>query len=101
MGAVFPSNEWLKRFEEKLNSDAQYAKIAKKWEGDLLFVIEPEGNLKEQMILYLDLWHGKCRSTAILDEIGERLGVCYYCQQIAEKFQDGVCQSCYDRDFAQ
>lgn len=72
MSAVFPTDEWLKRFEEKLNSDEQYAKIAKKWEGDLTFVIEPEGNLKERMILYLDLWHGKCRSTAILEEIGEK-----------------------------
>ncbi len=41
-----------------------------------------------------------CNSGEILDEIGERLGVCYFCQQIAEKFQDGVCQSCYERDFA-
>ncbi|HAV78294.1 MAG TPA: hypothetical protein DCX53_13180 [Anaerolineae bacterium] len=61
MTAVFPSDEWLKGLEEKLNSDRKYAEIAKDWEGDLVFVIEPEGNLKEQLTFYLDLWHGSCR----------------------------------------
>lgn len=62
MSAKFPSSEWLQGLEEKLNSDEKYARIAKNWEGDLLFVIEPEGNLEKQLIFYLDLWHGACRS---------------------------------------
>jgi putative sterol carrier protein len=45
----------------KLNSDERYAQIAKNWEGDLFFFIEPDGNLQEQLTFYLDLWHGKCR----------------------------------------
>ena len=61
MAAVFPSEEWLQGLETKLNSDEKYADVAKNWEGDLFFVIEPEGNLKEQLTFYLDLWHGKCR----------------------------------------
>jgi len=61
MNAVFPSEEWLKGLEAKLNSDEKYAEIAKNWEGDLFFFIEPDGNLKEQLTFYLDLWHGKCR----------------------------------------
>jgi len=61
MTAVFPSEEWLKGLEDKINSDARYAEIAKSWEGDLFFFIEPEGNLKEQLTFYLDLWHGSCR----------------------------------------
>jgi len=61
MAAVFPSVEWLKGLEAKLNSDERYADIAKNWEGDLLFFIEPEGSLKEQLTFYLDLWHGTCR----------------------------------------
>ena len=62
MSAQFPSLEWLRGLEQKLNSDEKYAQIAKKWEGDLLFFIEPEGNLKERLTFYLDLWHGACRS---------------------------------------
>jgi len=61
MAAVFPSEEWLKGLYEKLNSDEKYTEIAKNWEGDLFFFIEPEGNLKDQLTFYLDLWHGKCR----------------------------------------
>ena len=61
MKAIFPSEEWLKGLEEKLNSDERYGEVAKNWEGDLFFFIEPEGNLKEQLTFYLDLWHGKCR----------------------------------------
>lgn len=69
MAAVFPSAEWLQSLEEKLNSDGRYAEIAKNWEGDLCFVIEPEGNLKEQVIMYLDLWHGACRKTELWSEV--------------------------------
>ena len=61
MAAVFPSEEWLNGLEDKLNSDAHYHNVAKNWEGDILFFIEPEGNLKEHMTFYLDLWHGTCR----------------------------------------
>src|SRR5512147_2756719 len=61
MTAIFPSEEWLKGLEVKLNTDERYGEIAKNWEGDLVFQIEPEGNLKEKLMFYLDLWHGKCR----------------------------------------
>lgn len=61
MTAIFPSEEWLKGLNEKLNSDEKYRQIAKNWEGDLFFSIEPEGNLKERLTFYLDLWHGTCR----------------------------------------
>jgi putative sterol carrier protein len=62
VSAQFPSPEWLQGLEEKLNKDKKYAQIAKNWEGDLIFFIDPEGNLKERLTLYLDLWHGTCRS---------------------------------------
>jgi putative sterol carrier protein len=61
MAAIFPSEEWLQGLESKLNSDARYQEIAKNWEGDLLFLIEPDGNLKVRLTFYLDLWHGQCR----------------------------------------
>jgi putative sterol carrier protein len=62
MAAIFPSEEWLQGLKTKLNMDAHYSEIAKNWEGDLFFVIEPEGNLKERLTFYLDLWHGTCRN---------------------------------------
>ena len=61
MAVIFPSEEWLAELEAKLNSDSRYHEIAKNWEGDLFFFIEPDGNLKERLTFYLDLWHGTCR----------------------------------------
>src|SRR5574338_617434 len=61
MAAIFPSEAWLYGLESRLNSDSRYHEIAKNWEGDLLFFIEPDGNLKERLMFYLDLWHGQCR----------------------------------------
>ena len=71
MSAQFPSLEWLQGLEEKLNSDEKYAQVAKNWEGDLLFIINPEGNLNEQLTFYLDLWHGACRSVDFNPEPGK------------------------------
>ena len=59
--AIFPSAEWMQAINHKLNTDEKYAQIAKNWEGDIFIIMEPKGNLKEQITVYLDLWHGKCR----------------------------------------
>lgn len=59
--AVFPSEEWVQAVVDKLNTDERYAQIAKNWEGDLRYVIEPGGALSDALWIYMDLWHGKCR----------------------------------------
>jgi putative sterol carrier protein len=59
--AEFLTEEWLNSFEEKLNTDRQYAEIAKKWEGDINLLISPGEKLDEPVTVYFDLWHGKCR----------------------------------------
>ncbi|HUI90188.1 MAG TPA: SCP2 sterol-binding domain-containing protein [Anaerolineales bacterium] len=61
MPAVFPSADWLNLLEDKLNNDSHYNEVAKKWEGDLLIDIQPAGTLTQRLLLYFDLWHGKCR----------------------------------------
>ncbi len=61
MSAVFPSAQWLDALCDKLNKDARYNQVARQWEGDLIFDIQPEGRLREAVRMYLDLWHGKCR----------------------------------------
>ncbi len=61
MAAKFPSEEWLQGLEKRLNSDERYGQIARNWEGDLLFLVEPAGSLKERLTFYIDLWHGQCR----------------------------------------
>ncbi len=66
MPPAFPSPAWLSSFHNKLNADPQYASIAKKWEGDLIFSIEPDGQFPETVHFYFDLWHGKCRASRTL-----------------------------------
>ncbi len=61
MPPKFPSEDWLKLLQEKLNNDAHYNNVAKNWEGDLMFDIQPAGALTQPLLMYLDLWHGKCR----------------------------------------
>lgn len=68
MPAIFPSEEWLKGLEARINSDERYRDIARNWEGDLFFFIEPEGNLKDQLTFFLDLWHGACRGVAYMPD---------------------------------
>lgn len=69
MSAIFPSAEWLDSLCSKLNEDLRYAEVARKWEGDLIFDIEPEGQLHQPMRMYLDLWHGKCRGVNMLPSL--------------------------------
>lgn len=69
---LFPSQAWLEAFYEKLNSDGHYAQVAKNWEGDMIFQIEPDEGLTEQTLVYLDLWHGKCRQAYFLEPNDQR-----------------------------
>lgn len=63
---TFPSQEWIESFRDVLNENEAYADAAKDWEGDFLFVVRPEGGLREEATFYVDLWHGKCREARLL-----------------------------------
>ena len=70
MAYPFPSEDWLRVLIEVLNLDERYAEVAKKWEGDMTVVIEPDDGDERQdlpVAVYLDLWHGKCRSARFID----------------------------------
>jgi len=63
----FLTTEWLDSLKEKLNTDSQYAEIAKNWEGDVNLKIDPGNTLSEPVTIYFDLWHGKCRSAYFIE----------------------------------
>jgi putative sterol carrier protein len=68
MGYPFPSEAWLTALKDVLNTDTRYADVAKNWEGDLAFVVEADEPGKPNLpFLYLDLWHGKCRSVRVYE----------------------------------
>jgi len=70
--AQFPGDNWLETLCNKLNTDEKYASTARNWEGDMVFKIEPDGPLKEPIIYYLDLWHGKCRDAYIIEDFSQK-----------------------------
>jgi putative sterol carrier protein len=63
----FPSAGWVADLERQINSDEEYANVASTWEGDLNFVIENIPGLDTPMVIYVDLWHGKCRDARFAD----------------------------------
>ena len=66
--AEFLTEEWIQSFQDKLNTDSQYADIAKNWEGDIIMIINPGGTLEAPVVIYFDLWHGKCRQAFFVKE---------------------------------
>lgn len=57
----FATDAWIKRLGDECNKSRAYREAAKHWEGDLFFIVEPEGNLHEPVYMYIDLYHGHCR----------------------------------------
>jgi putative sterol carrier protein len=74
--AQFPTSEWLQALMDKLNSDERYAQIARSWEGDMAFQVDPGGTMAEPHMLYLDLWHGKCRKVHVVQP-GEEINAAF------------------------
>ena len=61
MAYIFPSKEWADEFMVVLNGDAEFAKAGAGWEGDINFVVQNIPGKDTDEVIYLDLWHGKCR----------------------------------------
>lgn len=61
--AVFPSDEWLEIYRERINGSAEYREAASTWEGAIAFVFEaePDRGVPQDLWAVLDLWHGACR----------------------------------------
>jgi len=64
---LFGTEEWMQKYVEELNNNKAYEEAASWWEGDFVFIAEPAGNLDHEIKLYVDLWHGKCRSGRVLE----------------------------------
>lgn len=66
MAGIFPEQAWVDGLVDYLNSNEKYAEVAKNWEGDMIFALKADGPLKDDVSIYLDLWHGTCRSGRVL-----------------------------------
>jgi len=72
---VFPGEEWLDEYVERINQSKEYKEAAATWEGDVAYVFEPEPDkgVPDEVWAWLDLWHGECRSGKLVTaEEGEK-----------------------------
>ncbi len=72
MGIKFPSEEWIKELEARLNASESYAQAAANWEGDNIFVILPDAEHEGTSYFYLDLQHGKASGARELKSLDEQ-----------------------------
>ena len=61
----FGTEEWVQALKDAINTSEGYAEAAKTWEGDFYFIVDPGGPVAEEMVMYVDLWHGKCREACL------------------------------------
>ena len=75
---IFGSREWVQAFVDILNSDKEYESAARGWEDPIILAITSlpppvkEHFKTEQVAVWLDLYHGKCRGFEILSKADEK-----------------------------
>jgi putative sterol carrier protein len=62
MPIKFPSDEWIKALSAEINASESYAIAAAAWEGDFIFVVQPDTVFPQTAYLYIDIQHGKSPS---------------------------------------
>jgi putative sterol carrier protein len=72
MGLKFPSDAWIKELSHRLNESGAYEKSAKDWEGDFVFVVEPDQAYDNTAYLFLGLYHGKSPDAGMVTSEDER-----------------------------
>ena len=60
---VWPSEEWMAVYRDRINGSSEYREAAHDWEGAVMyhFQAEPDKHLGEDVYGLFDLWHGECR----------------------------------------
>jgi putative sterol carrier protein len=66
--ALFPSDEWISIYRDRINESSEYREAAATWEGAVAFAFEaePDRGVPEDLWVLLDLWHGQCREARMI-----------------------------------
>ncbi len=72
MSIKFPSDEWVKEWERRLNASESYAQAAANWVGDNLIVVLPDESYKDTTYIYIDLKDGKASGACLLKSPDEK-----------------------------
>ena len=65
----FGSQEWCDDYVKAINANEAYAEAASWWEGHLVFVLSPSGNLDHEIQMWIGLDHGSCTGAKALTEL--------------------------------
>lgn len=71
---IYFTPEWVALYEKAVQEDEEYREAAKDWEGSVVLHVEadPQYGLEVDLYVFMDLWHGDCRSMRIVPpEAGE------------------------------
>jgi len=68
---VFATQEWLDEQKKLINESKEYEEAAKEWEGDFLYVVQPDELQPQPLYYHMDLYHGKCRDARVLKDPSE------------------------------
>ena len=69
MAVKYFTQEWFDVYKELINDNKAYEECARTWEGDFYFVCDAGGPVKDPLIAYVDLFHGKCRSAEVVGDM--------------------------------
>ena len=72
MAIKFQSEEWIKEFQRLMNESEAYAKAGKGFEGDWIFIVEPDDVLPKTVYFFMSLNNGKCTDAAMIASEQER-----------------------------
>jgi len=72
MAITFGTQEWADALKQAIDASQAYKEAAKKWEGDMYIIIDPDSAYSHRHIVYLDLWHGECREARVVEDEGEK-----------------------------
>lgn len=72
MAILFGTQEWADALKKAVKASQPYKEAAKKWEGDLYIIVDPDSSYKHRNIVYLDLWHGECREALSIKNENEK-----------------------------
>jgi putative sterol carrier protein len=64
----FATDAWIKRLADECNKSALYRTAARNLEGDVYFVVEAEGRLKNNVYMYMHLCRGQCSNAYVPDD---------------------------------
>jgi len=72
MGLPLGTEEWVMALKNEVNKSDEYRKASLTWEDDFYFIVDKGGAVTEDIVIYLDLWHGECRDAFAVSDPGTK-----------------------------